>query len=403
MTGNHRGLRYNVQRGSCAAAVVMLAATAGAGPVHADTQPTPAPSGTVLRLPVVPDRLDAASPGCTKGSHTVMKAVPWAQQQLGLGRLAQFTEGSGVTVGVVDTGVSASASALHGRVAGTHDALQDCVGHGTFVAGIVAAAPRAGSGFSGVAPAAKVFAARGTDAAGTARADLVAQGIRAAVNGGAEVVEVSAALTRTTPELTSAVHYAQQHDVLVVAPAVPDTQDTSAYGTAPPERFWPAAESGVLAVVDVDIDGHRPDAALVPARADLAAPGQGVTGVGPSGAGHYLASGASVAAGFVTGAAALVRAYQPELTAQQVAARLKATSYPADVPRLDVSGALTRVSATEQPVRGLQEPAIRLRPVADHSAAQGRALTLAGCGLLVALVLGAAGWLTRNFRRGGAE
>ncbi|KPI17102.1 peptidase S8 and S53 subtilisin kexin sedolisin [Actinobacteria bacterium OK006] len=402
MTGNHRGLRYNVQRCSCAAAVVLLAATAGAGPVQADTQPTPAPSGAVLRLPVVPDRLDVAS-GCTKGSHTVMKAVPWAQQQLGLGRLAQFTEGSGVTVGVVDTGVSASAPALDGRVAGTHDALQDCVGHGTFVAGIVAAAPRAGSGFSGVAPAARIFATRGTDATGTARADLVAQGIRAAVNGGAEVVEVSAALTRTTPALTSAVHYAQQHDVLVVAPAVPDTQDTSANGTAPPQRFWPAAENGVLAVVDVDIDGHRPDAALVPARADLAAPGQGVTGLGPSGAGHYLASGASVAAGFVAGAAALVRAYQPELTAQQVAARLEATSYPADVPRLDVSGALTRVSAAEQSVGGLPQPAIRLRPVVGHSGAQGRALTLAGCGLLVALVLGAAGWLTRNSRRGRAD
>ncbi|MFM9499000.1 S8 family serine peptidase [Streptomyces galilaeus] len=356
----------------------------------------------MLRLPVVPDRLDASSHECTKASRTVMKAVPWAQQQLGLARLGQFSDGSGTTVGVVDTGVSASAAALDGRVTGTHEALQDCVGHGTFVAGIIAAAPRAGSGFSGMAPAAEIIAARGTDSVGTAGADQVAHGIRAAVDGGADVVDVSAAFTRTTPALTSAVRYAQQHDALVVAPAVPDVRETSAVGAANPQRYWPAAQSGVLAVVDVDINGRRPDGALVPAKADLAAPGTGVTGIGPSGPGHYLASGASVAAAFVAGAATLVRARQPGLTAPQTAARLESTSYPADVPRLDVSGALTRVLAQGQSVAVDQETAIHLRPAVDHGTARGRALTLAGGGLLAALVLGAARWLSRTSRRSDA-
>ncbi len=400
--GNHRGLRHRVRGGTRVAAVTLLAAALGTGTSHADTQPTPTPSDTVLRLPVVPSHLQATDSGCTKASTTVSRALPWAQHRLGAGEFARFGEGDGITVGVVDTGVSASAEALRGRVAGAPAALRDCVGHGTFMAGIVAAAPRSGVQFSGLAPASRILAARGTDASGVAGADLVAQGIRTTVDGGADVVVVSAALARTTRELTSAVRYAQQHDVLIVAPAVPDSQ----YGqpgltdaAAAPEQFWPAAQQGVLAVVDVDIDGNRPDGGLVPLRADLAAPGQAVTGIGPLGEGHYLANGASVAAAFVAGAAALVRAHEPGLTAAQVAERLKRGSYPADVPRLDVVAALTGLPPSERPGRTFQDSSVRLRPAAGHNPAQGRAVALAGLCLVGALVLGAVRWLTVRARR----
>ncbi|MEV5493498.1 S8 family serine peptidase [Streptomyces bobili] len=329
------------------------------------------------------------------------RALPWAQHRLGAGGLARFGEGDGITVGVVDTGVSASSEALRGRVAGAPAALRDCVGHGTFMAGIIAAAPRSGVQFSGLAPAARILAARGTDASGVAGAELVARGIRATVDGGADVVVVSAALARTTRELTSAVRYAQQHDVLIVAPAVPDGQPGFTDVAAAPEPFWPAAQHGVLAVVDVDIDGSRPDGGLVPLRADLAAPGQDVTGIGPLGEGHYLANGASVAAAFVTGAAALVRAHEPGLTAAQTAERLKRGSYPADVPRLDVVGALTGVPPSERPGPTFQDSSVRLRPAAGHNPAQGRAVALAGLCLVGALVLGAVRWLTVRPRRAG--
>ncbi|MEU3186696.1 S8 family serine peptidase [Streptomyces sp. NPDC006923] len=348
---------------------------------------------------MVPSQLGFGADECTKASGTVMTAVPWAQRQLGLGRALRFTQGAGVTVGVVDTGVATKVSGLSGRASAVGEAGQDCVGHGTFLAGIIAAAPREGAGFSGVAPAARIIAARGTDVAGVPDAALVAQGIRATVDGGAKVVEVSAALLKGSAALTSAVKYAADHDVLLIAAAVPDgTLPRPADGESPqPLSFWPAASDGVVSVLDIDIDGRRADDAVVPKKADLAAPGAGVSGIGPAGKGHYIANGASVAAAFVAGTAALVRSYHPELTAQQVAERLKNTSYPADVPVLDVNGALTRI----QPAGARSQPRasseIHLVPQRGDDGATRRALVLTGgCAALGAGIWGALALVRRR-------
>lgn len=388
--------------GRCGSVLALaLVATLGAVPAAAAPTPDPSPARSTLRLPVIPAQLGFGATECTKASGTVMKAVPWAQRQLGLSRVRQFSEGDGVTVGVIDTGVSTTAGSLSGRVTAGPGAAQDCVGHGSFIAGIIAAAPRTGTGFSGVAPGAEIFAARGTDPAGVPSAALVARGIRAAVDGGAKVVEVSAALPSGGSALASAVKYAANHDVLVIAPAVPDAAPRSTGGDAPPAMaFWPAAAPGVLAVADLDIDGARPDGEFVPKKVDLAAPGQGVTGIGPSGKGHYLGNGSSVAAAFVAGTAALVRAYHPELNAQQVAGRLKSTGYPAEIPHLDVNGALTGILPAAPAAATASSSAIRLNPKADDGAVVRRALTMAGGCVLLGLGLWAGTALGRRSRAG---
>lgn len=389
-------------RGRYGGAVALALVAYAGGALPAVAEPTPLPSPSMLQLPVVPSSLTFGASECTKASGTVMKQVPWAQRQLGLERARQFSVGDGMTVGVVDTGVSTRARGLSGRVLGAGSG-QDCVGHGTFIAGIIAAAPSAGAGFSGVAPGTKIFAARGTDTAGVPSAALVAQGIRAAVDGGAEVVDVSSALPKGSSALTSAVKYAASHDVLLVAPGVPDGTLVSAGDDAPRALpFWPAASETVVSVVDCDIDGERPDGSLVPKRADLAAPGQGVTGIGPSGKGHYLGNGASVAAAFVAGAAALVRSYHPELSARQVAARLKSTSYPAEVPHLDLNGALTGVLPAEETSVPEASTAIRFTPGRSDEGAVRRAWALTGgCVLLVLGVWAATALARRNRARHG--
>ncbi|MFE6894440.1 S8 family serine peptidase [Streptomyces sp. NPDC057694] len=331
-----------------------------------------------------------------------MTQIPWAQRLLGLRRAGLFTEGEGVTVGVVDTGVATRAPALSGRVTAQAGAGNDCVGHGTFVAGLIAAAPRSGVGFAGVAPGARIFAARGTDAAGTPDAATVARGIRAAVDAKCQVVAVSAALTRNTSALASAVRYAAAHDVLLVAPAVPDTASTASDPSPSPKSSWPAAVPGVLSVVDFGIDGNRPTGALQPARADLAAPGDQVSGVGPAGKGHFVGSGASLAAAYTAGAAALVRAYHPELSAAQTADRLRGTAYPADVPHLDINSALTGV-LSDGPVTARPSPAAfrMLGLVHDGGAVRLAGLLAAGCaGLLLILVAATA--LHRRSRGDGS-
>ncbi|SFF47401.1 Subtilase family protein [Actinacidiphila alni] len=386
-----------------AAAATLLAVPATVAHADSGAPVTPAPTASgaagAIRLPVVPGRLSSGA-ACTKASGTTVKTVPWAQQSLQLARAQQLSRGAGVTVAVVDTGVSPGAPALAGRVTANGDAAKDCVGHGTFIAGVIAAAPVGGGALTGVAPGARVLAERGTDATGVPDAGRVAAAIRAAVDAGAKVIDVSAALPAATAALTSAVDYAAGHDVLVVAAAVPDSADSAGQGDSVPKAYWPAAAPGVLSVVDVDVTGARASGAPEPTpAADLSAPGQGVTGIGPSGTGHFLGNGASVASAFVAGTAALVRSYHPELTAAQVAQRLIATAYPAAVPRVDPAGAVGAVlpgarTSADPGSAGITLPA----PTAEHDM-RGRALTLlALCALALLGVVAAVALAARAKR-----
>lgn len=347
-----------------------------------------AASGDTVRLPVMPSRL-AAGAACTGGSATVAKAVSWEEQNLQLTRTRQFATGAGVTVAVVDTGVSLKAPALVGRVTAVGRAGEDCVGHGTFVAGLIAAAPMDGVGFSGAAGRAHIVAVRGTDERGTATDTSVADGIRAAVNAGAQVVEVSPALTKSSSNLHDAVSYAARHDALIVAAAAPDTPRDGTSSAPPPGDYWPAAETGVLSVVDVDVQGRRPPAAYTPRHTDLAAPGDGVLGIGPKGRGHFIGSGPSLAAGYAAAAAALVRSAHPGLSAAETARRLITTAYPADVPRLDLYGALTSVPGASPDRAAPGDGSWPARVETDEAGARAtrRALVLAGAGVCLVLVI----------------
>ncbi|WP_328723571.1 S8 family serine peptidase [Streptomyces sp. NBC_00247] len=367
-----------------------------------------------VRLPVMPARLDADAV-CTSASAQRATTVPWEQRSLQLTRTWPFSDGSGVTVAVVDTGVSTTASALSGRVTAVGSAGQDCVGHGSFVAGLVAAATVDGVRFAGVAQRARILAVRGTDERGAATARSVASGIAAATAAGADVITVSPALVQGSDGLTKAVEAALAKDVLVIAAAVPDRPakssgaQSSAQDEEPaPRDYWPASQPGVLSVLDVDAQGQRPDDALLPGSADLAAPGDGVVGIGARGNGHYIGSGASFAAAYVAGAAALVRSSHPGLTGAETAARLTASAYPDVVPRLDPFAAVTEVAPGNAPGAAAPAPGAAVRLPDDDAALPVRRATLfaAAGAALILLVAWAALTLprarTRRWRPAGA-
>lgn len=362
----------------------------------ADGKPT-------VKLPVMAARL-ANDAACTKRSTTTATTMPWEHQSLELPRAARISQGAGVKVGVVDTGVSTSAPTLAGRVKALGPAGDDCVGHGTFVAGLIAAAPAKGVAFHGVAPRADIVAVRGTTERGVPSAAGVAAGIRGAVDAGARVVEVSAAFGTRSSQLDDAVSYATRHDALIVAAAVPDSPSATAGPATPaPREYWPAAAPGVLSVLDVDVRGGRPDSAPIPVHADLAAPGDGVVGIGPHGSGHFVGSGASFAAAYTAGAAALVRSAFPDLSAAQVARRLTATAYPDVVPRLDAYAAVASVADdTKAAAAGLGAHAdpVRLPDRTRGERATRTALLISACGAGVVLLVG---WAALAVPRGRAR
>jgi membrane-anchored mycosin MYCP len=258
------------------------------------------------------------------------RSVPWAQQALGFTNVWSLTRGAGVTVAVIDSGVDTNpqfgnrfteglnlAPATMGVPAGA-----DCVGHGTSVASVVAAAPVAGVAFAGVAPAASVLSIKITNSDSFPGA-LAAQAIRAAVAAGAQVINLSLATTVSTPELASAVAFAQSSNVVVVAAA---GNDSSSSGSGP---FFPAAYPGVLSVGAVAPDGSLAGFSDTHTPVSVTAPGVGVTAAYPGDfprSYNPASNGTSFATAFVSGVVALVRSAHPDLTQSQVVSRITATA-----------------------------------------------------------------------------
>jgi membrane-anchored mycosin MYCP len=355
----------------------------------------------VLVLPGAP--VSAAAQQCLPPAESVDPQVPWAQRRLGADRAWELSRGAGVTVAVVDTGVDAGTPQLSGRVLRGFDMTvtggagnTDCFGHGTFVAGIIGAAPMSGAGFFGVAPEVRILPVRASNGEeGTSLA--FARGIQAAVDAGAKVINISANTTAPDEALVAAVEYAESRDVVVVAAAANGSESPN----SEPVTAYPAALPTVLAVAAVDSTGQRASFSQPGSYLGLAGPGADITSVGPGGPGHRRGSGTSYAAPFVAGVAALVRAYRPGLTAAQVRHRLRQTAdQPATVPDPGVGWGVVNplaAVATELPEEGFaaapagaRRPARAPAPVPAHRT--GRLLVVVGAVAMFA-ILGAAGLL----------
>lgn len=305
---------------------------------------------------------------CVKPSTTVVPQLPWAQALLAPQQAWPLATGAGVVVGVVDTGVDAGNDpALAGQVRSSLSTAgggpADCVGHGSFLAGLVAARKLNDAGFSGMAPGASIVSVRVTDPGGRTTADLLAAGIMQALDGNARIVLTGIGTPAPSPALERAVGQAAARNALVVAPAADDQQG---------QPLFPAAYPSVLSVAGTGpdgapISGGRQD---TPPRVDLTAPGKQVMSVGPGGPGHFVGSGNGVAAAFVAGAAALVASRHPELGATEIAQLLMRTAYhaagPLPHPRLGYGTVdpLAAVETTGSGGRAPNAPAQPFRPEA---------------------------------------
>lgn len=342
-SAGHRGLPGNVVR----VATVLLLALSGAVPFPAAVR---AAEGDPASLPSV------SQGECVPPSRAHVDHVSDAYARVAPAAVWPLSRGSGVTVAVVDTGVSASASGLRGAVLPGRDvtaggrADRDCFGRGTALAAVIAARPVDDSLLTGIAPAARVLPIRVVRSDGRIPPGALAEGIRAAVDGGAGVVLVAAGTTGGSglgdsgmgdcgmggSGMGDAVRDALDHDVLVVAAVADDGRTT-----------YPAGCPEALAVGGFTRAGQPVGTVTRAAGLDIVAPGEGVYSVGPTGAGTYTIGGAGAAAALVAGAAALLRSYRPELTAAQVRDRLVSTATPdpvAGAGELNLYGAITSVA-----------------------------------------------------------
>ncbi len=270
----------------------------------------------------------------------------------------RVSQGRGVTVGVLDTGVDASAADLSGSVSTGPDYTRgaDPPGyqpphlHGTFIASLIAghgSGPGRAGGVIGVAPAARVLSVRvilddqepgvGPYNTNPRFADAIGQGIRYAASHGAGVINMSLGSVQPTRAMQAALAYAVSQGVVVVASA----GNSGVPGRGYTPYSYPASFTGVLSVAAVNASGARAAFSDRNSSVVLSAPGVEVIGAGPGGT-YLQASGTSPAAAFVTGVAALIRSAYPRLS-------------PAQVEQAMVSSAARRPAAGYSPATGFGE------------------------------------------------
>lgn len=263
-------------------------------------------------------------------------------------RLAQPPTLPAVRVAVVDSGIDLGHPDFKGRVAAARSfvgaSVQDTDGHGTFVAGVIAAATNDGIGVAGMAFPAQLLVAKVVGRDGTISPEAEARAIRWAVVNGARVINMSIGGLRDPRDTArdtysqleaAAIAYAVAHGAVVVA-AAGNADDAPA--TPWPYASYPAALPHVVGVAaltrsgDVSTFSDRD-----PVYVDLAAPGEGIVSTfprsltaqrptcveqgtslcGPSE--YHDAEGTSFAAPQVAAAIALVLSLRPSLTARQAA------------------------------------------------------------------------------------
>ena len=262
-----------------------------------------------------------------------------------------------VLVAVVDSGIDAEHPEFAGRIAKvksfvSSSAAEDMIGHGTMVAGEIAAATENAEGIAGVGLSAQLLIAKVVDPDGTISLDAEAAAIRWAVDKGARVINLSLGGQRDpgNPDRdtfsaleAAAVDYAYRKGAVVVA-ATGNCEAICPYRYA----SYPAALPHVLGVSAINAESRIPQFSnRDPVFNDLAAPGVGIVstfpralslpncapaGYSPCGPEEYATGeGTSFAAPLVSAAAATLLSIRPDLGASQVGAIL--TSSAADATR----------------------------------------------------------------------
>ena len=248
-------------------------------------------------------------------------SAQWALPAIGAPAAWSVANGAGQLVGVVDTGVDATHPDLLGQL-DPRGAATDPNGHGTHVAGIIAAVAGNGIGAAGAAPGARVLALQALDANGFALRSAVADAEARAADLGARVVNLS--LGGDAPSLLELTVIRSHPDTLFVAAAGNDGRDAD----AGPKYPCAYDEPNVMCVGAEARDGTATPFSNTGARnVDLFAPGEQIVSTWPGG-GYRYASGTSMATPFVAAAAAALLEHDPSLTPAQVRQRLIDTSDP---------------------------------------------------------------------------
>lgn len=236
----------------------------------------------------------------------------YAHEKLQLAEAWDYETGEGtVVVAILDTGIDYDHPELAGQIVPGYDFVHqradasDDNGHGTHIAGIVAAQMNNGLGSAGVCPGCRIMPVKVLDASNIGVWSEIVQGIVFAADNGANIINLSLGSSEESDAVQRAITYAQSKGVLVVAAAGNSRSE---------ELFYPAAYADVLSVVATDEHDRIWALSNYGQYIDVAAPGYLVYSSNIGNEQFSFMTGTSMAAPFVAGLAGLLLSQDPSRT-----------------------------------------------------------------------------------------
>ena len=292
------------------------------------------------------------------GTNDPLRPEQWALDRVSFESAWTITQGQGVKVAVIDSGVRGDHQDLAGTVLPGIDFVSpggngwnDRNGHGTHVAGIIAAAANNGVGVAGGAPRVKILPVRVLAADGSGSSENVARGIVWAVDHGARVINLSLGGPDPSPGTEVAIEYANSRGVIVLAAAGNGAQQ----GNRP---SYPAAFPETVAVGAVDSNLSRAYFSNFGSYLDIAAPGMHVLSTYGLGRNAYAyMNGTSMATPYASATAALVVAVNPALSANGIRTAIQHTAIDLGPPGPDVDFGSGLINPHAAVLQALPKPA----------------------------------------------
>lgn len=242
----------------------------------------------------------------------------------------EVTQGSGVKVAILDTGIDQDHEDLSGKIVDNKNftsssTADDLYGHGTHVGGIVAAITNNSKGVAGGCPSCSLMNVKVLNDSGAGANLWIANGIVYAADQGAKVINMSLGSSVKSLTLERAVNYAWNKGVVVVA---------AAGNSANPSKTYPGAYSNVIAVAATNNKDIKASFSSYGAKwVDVAAPGENIFSTFPNHSytinksfNYDYGSGTSMATPMVSAAAGLVWSTSYGTSASSVRARLEGTA-----------------------------------------------------------------------------
>ena len=263
-------------------------------------------------------------------TYQLATIMPWNIEKVSAPLVWQSNiDGRNVRVAVMDTGIDAAHRDLavdllsYTALGIDGDALVDVNGHGTHVAGIVAALDNE-TGVWGVAPAARLFSIKVLNDDGSGTVSALIDGLQWAIDNNIQIVNISLGTKKDSQALREAVEDADDQGLLLVAAA----GNAGNNGANNDSVQFPAAYAPVIAVGALDRYDVRATLSATGPALDIMAPGIDIISTWTGVNAYRAGSGTSCAAPHVSGTAALVWAVNPFWTNRQVREQILNSAVP---------------------------------------------------------------------------